>query len=286
MTQEITIKYEGGDADKHLVDMRLLGRSLQGFDQIMSAGIIFYIHKRIPKRGERAPVVVKTHAPKEGSQTIKAILDTAQFVLPLVWPSLTDGSSSYLWNFVSYIIKVNGGRKSEAKQHEDTILKILKDQAEERKQTLDTWMTNEAEWRNGLLHLANRLIPHSINAVAPIGASVKTTSFSTGTAMPTLIDEPIAEAIRSEGEIEISDIEVLDLKTDRFIHHNRRLNVLNPFKSDSYINAEINDPSAEIAPNSYSDAANRKATIRVHAKIAKRGQDVEKIYVLNFIRTL
>lgn len=56
---DIRIKYDGGDADHGSIDMRHLGRSLQGADKIISDGLIVFIHARPPKRGERAPVSAK-----------------------------------------------------------------------------------------------------------------------------------------------------------------------------------------------------------------------------------
>lgn len=57
--QQILIRYDGRDADIHTVDMRLLGRSLQGFDRIISDGIILLSEKGLPKHGERAILRVK-----------------------------------------------------------------------------------------------------------------------------------------------------------------------------------------------------------------------------------
>jgi len=286
MKREIIIKFDGGDADKHYVDMKLLGQSLQGFDQIISSGIIFYIFKRPPKRRERAPVIVKANQPKVGSHEIEAVIEAAKILLPLAWPNLTDGSSNYLWHFVSYILKNNGGRKSEAKMHEDNLIEILSKQSEANERSQDAWREHVAEWRDQLFDLTKRLIPASVNAIAPIGSSVLSTSFTAGSAAPTLIDEPMADAIRSKGEIEISDLEQMDLQTDGFVHHSRRLNVVNPFKPGSYINAEIYDPLVHNAPNVYSEAANRKATIRAHVKVARRQDNIENIYIMIFVSEL
>jgi hypothetical protein len=53
---DIRIRYDGGDANNGSIDMRQLGRSLQGADKIISDGLIVLIQGRSPKRGERAPV--------------------------------------------------------------------------------------------------------------------------------------------------------------------------------------------------------------------------------------
>ena len=46
---QIRIKYDGLDADRHEVDMRLFGRSLIGIDKIISDQIIFLTENRLPR---------------------------------------------------------------------------------------------------------------------------------------------------------------------------------------------------------------------------------------------
>jgi hypothetical protein len=50
---DIRIKYEGGDANNGSIDMRQLGRSLQGADKIISDGLIVFIHNRPPSPARR-----------------------------------------------------------------------------------------------------------------------------------------------------------------------------------------------------------------------------------------
>ena len=56
---QLIIKYDGGDAAKHTVEMRALGLSLIGFERIVSDGLIFMGHNRLPKRRERHELAVK-----------------------------------------------------------------------------------------------------------------------------------------------------------------------------------------------------------------------------------
>jgi len=63
----ICIKYEGGDADHHAVEMRTLASSLLGFERIISDGLILFGNGRTPKRGERHELTVKVREPEAGS---------------------------------------------------------------------------------------------------------------------------------------------------------------------------------------------------------------------------
>jgi hypothetical protein len=70
---QFLIKFDGGDAKQHASDMRLLGRSLIGFDRIISDGIVVVLNRRQPKRGERAHLIVKAKEPRAGSQLIQRV---------------------------------------------------------------------------------------------------------------------------------------------------------------------------------------------------------------------
>lgn len=80
------LTYDGGDAGRHIMDMRLLGASLQGADKIISDGLILLMHGRPPRRGERASVVAKVREPMPGSYDLLGALQDYAWLLPLGLP--------------------------------------------------------------------------------------------------------------------------------------------------------------------------------------------------------
>lgn len=276
------MKYEGGDADQHAVDMRLLGRSLQGFDRIISDGVVFFIERRAPKRRERAIVIVKAKEPQIGSNEIVSFLQAAPGILPFAWTVLTDGSSNFIWRWVSFVLSYFGGRKKDAEIHLDALMQILKDSSAERQQSQDQWMAHEAVWRDKLFAHLDRLVGPAIQAVAPVGPSVRSAGFSAGTAPLITVDEAMADAIRSKGELDVGDLQEMTLRLDGFVHHTRRLNVENPEEPGQFLYADVKDPLFDEVPNVYTEAANRKATITVQAKQAHRAGKLERIYIMDF----
>jgi hypothetical protein len=82
----VRLTFRGGDADANFIDMRLLGQSLQGADKIISDGLIVLIHNRVPKRGERAPVIAKVREPLAGSYEFWSHFEAAAGLLPLAAP--------------------------------------------------------------------------------------------------------------------------------------------------------------------------------------------------------
>lgn len=277
----IHIKFDGLDAANHVVDMRLLGRSLQGYDRIISDGVILFTQKRLPRRGERSPLVIQAQAPKQGSQDIYAALAENSVLLPLGWQFLTDGAGNIVWHWVSFVLERLGGRKSDSDKHLDALMETQRLNSAERAASEANWLAHDAAWRDKIFTLFDRLIPAAANAVAPVGVSASYTAFGAGQSPLTKVDEPMADAIRSRGEIELSDLQAIVLKTEGFRDHDRKLFVHNP-EGEGFIGATVNDPAFKGDDNPYVGAAARKASIRVKAKMAYRSGKLEKIYIMDF----
>lgn len=227
-------------------------------------------------------VIVKAKEPRIGSSEIDAFLQTAPGVLPFVWSVLTDGTSNYVWRWVSFVLSYLGGRKKEANTHLEEMLNIIRAHGAERQHSQEQWIAHDAAWRDKIFAHLDRLVGPAIQAVAPVGPSVRSAGFSAGAAPLLKVDEPMADAIRSKGELEVGDLQDMTLRLDGFVHHTRRLNVENPEEPGQFLYADVKDPLFEDVPNVYTDAANRKATITVQAKPAYRSGKLERIYIMDF----
>lgn len=69
----IRITYDGGDADRNRIDMRLLGMSLEGADRITSDGILVFLHSRLPKGVSRVPACLQAKV-SPCSATVNSLL--------------------------------------------------------------------------------------------------------------------------------------------------------------------------------------------------------------------
>lgn len=279
--QQILLKYDGRDADAHTVDMRLLGRSMQGFDRIISDGIILLSEKRLPKHGERAILRVQAKEPVVGSQSIVGLIQDNAGLLPLGWQLLTDSAGSVIWHWVSFVLEHFSGRADAAEKHLKAMLEMNRDHLAARDASDARWHAEQAKWRDQLFELANKLAGAASQAVAPVGPSVRNVKFSAGQSAPFEVDEAMADAIRSKGDLSVGDLQTMTLKTEGVRNHTRSLFVLHP-DEDGYITANVKDPLFDEWPNVYTEAASRKATIQVQAKPAFRGGRMERIYIMDF----
>lgn len=278
---DILIKYEGGDADRHLVEMRALGNSLIGFERIISDGLIFLGENRLPKRGERHPLVVRAKEPAIGSSEIPIILSQATGLLPFAWWLLQTGAAEAVSYFATYVFTKLSGRNGEAQVALDSMVRMRQIEADERRIINQQWLDHEAGWREQLFTLANRLTMSAIRAVAPVGPSVDHFKLNGSKAPALLVDLPTADAIRARGELEVTELCPIDLRVDGFVHHSKKLNVENPDMPGTYISADVRDPIFEQFPNVYTEAAANQSVIRVQAKLGYRAGFLERIYIMD-----
>lgn len=278
---DIVIKYEGGDADRHLVEMRALGHSLLGFERIISDGLIFLGEDRLPRRGERHALVVRAKEPVIGSSEIPINLTQAAELLPFAWWLMQTGAAEAVSYFASYIFTKLSGRNSEAQAALDAMVKMRGIEAKEQAINQHQWLEHEAGWRDQLLTLTHRLAMPAIRAVTPVGPSVDHFKLNGSKAPALLVDLPTADAIRAKGELEVTDLRPMELRVDGFVHHSKKLNVENPELPGLYISADVRDPIFERVPNVYTAAAATKSAIRVQAKLGYRAGVLERIYIMD-----
>lgn len=283
---QIRIKYDGLDADRHEVDMRLFGRSLIGIDKIISDQIIFLTENRLPKQRERAPLLIRAQPPVEGSAEVFGALAPMAGALPLVWDFLTAGSGEFLWRSVSWVLDYHAGRKDRAEHNLDVMANLLREQEKARAKSDARWHDQLAGWRDGMFDLVKHLHGPAKNAVAPLGQSVERMQIGNGEAVGEEFDEPIAAAIRYAGDAEVSDLEQMILRVDGFQHHNKTLKIERPDSPGTYMSADVRDPAFEQTPNIYTQAAEQKAQLVVTGKRVLRGERLERIYIFDASKIL
>lgn len=278
------IKFDGGDADHHSVEMRLLGESLQGIERIASDLIVAVLNNRLPKKGERTPFVVKAYEPEPGTLTIPIAVQESAALLQLGWQIFGASASDILANWFKAVLLFHSGRMPEAEQAMEHVSNLAAAHNEALRQ-VDANRHDEMMGMQAILQsLVERLGPAAAQAVAPVGPSVRRLWFfsSRRAELPQLeIDADDADRIREKADLEWSSLQQITLQTDGYIFHNHRLSVVHPQKS-GFFSAEVDDPIADLGNNPYAVAGARKALIAVDAKLGFRSGELERIVILNF----
>lgn len=281
MSDTFVIKYDGGDADSHSIDMKLFGESLQGIEKLISDLLIVGSYKRLPKKRERAPLVVKAGEPTQGTVTVPVGLSEAAIYLQLGWQIFGENTSEIIGNWLKGVVAFNLGKSSEAEQAMQHVADIAARTTSVLEKAQDQRHIETME----MLALIRQILPKTSNpltqAVAPVGRSVERLWLRFRNVPQIEVSASDAESIRARAELEWQPIAPWALRTDGFVFHNRKLDIEHPDRA-GYFRADVEDPAAELEGNAYAQAAQRKALIGVQARAAYRAGELERLVILQF----
>ena len=265
--------------------MRLLGLSLQGAGRITSDGLILLMHKRAPKRGERAPLVVKVRKPEAGSFDVPGFLADTAWLLPLgmaLAPELTAEFISRWWTAVK-------ARFSAKRSIEEVAIEAL---AQFNRDHLGARDASEARAHElSLAYLQTIRETLSLQQrpleqfAAPIGPSVTEAKLTPGLSPPVTINSDDAAAIRDMAELVWEPLAEIVLRTDGFKFHTSGLSIEHPDK-DGFLMAKVTDPRFEKPENVYTEAAQRRSEILVLARRGYKNGELVRIDIVDYIREL
>lgn len=288
MAAEFLLRYDGGDAVGHTMDMRLLGRSLIGVDQAIHRGLWAATHPDIPRGKKHLDIRVQVAAPQAACVEVAGALSGVMGVLPFAYDVATGLGTDYIKHLLSAVILYHGGRKADAQVHMDKMLDIISDaqsrQYADRESERATMERVHAKTADSLIEVIQTMRQQAREMVAPVGPSTETLKIGNRSLDDaTVIDVAIAEAVRTGGSLEVGDMAIFEVRLDGITRHNRNARVELPSEPGSYLSAEIRDPGFDEFPNAYTDAFGKEAIIRVHARPTYREGSLIKLHILNFI---
>ena len=262
----LTIHFRGRDAENHRMRMRDLGHSLVGIERIITAGMFALENGTFPKSNEKLPFVVHTYSPRRGSIELATLLVSTE-LLPIFYQLYLSKAGDILWNWMSAVMLGLGGRRRDADRHLDKVFDLVRHVSDQRHIEVMEF---------------HKLAHASRNAVRPIGHSCdKMVLRGSGSDQRTEIDTPIADAIRSTLDYEVSDMERIRITVNGFTHHDRQLKIVDPDDPSRFIVAVVRDPAFDITPNIYTNAASYRSELDVSAKRMIRGGRNHKLYIMD-----
>lgn len=281
----VRLTYHGGDADNYAIDMRLLGQSLQGADEIMSDGLIAFIHGRPPKRGERAPVVAKVREPVAGSYDLWGFWESAYGLLPLAAPVAEVILSNFIEQWWIAIKAKFTGRPDLAEKAIEAMEQMNRDHLAAR----DAADARAHEVDMALIGALRETLAGQQRSLekfaAPIGPSVKSAEIAPRLSSPVVVSNDDADEIREFAKLAWEPLAELRLRTDGFKFHTSGLSIENPEKN-GFLMARVLDPKFEEMENVYTEAAQRKSEIVVLARRGYKDDKLVRIDIVDFINEI
>lgn len=189
----ITIIYDGGDASQNAIDAKLYGQSLQGLDRMVSDCLIIVTEERLPKRGDRAGLVLKVKEAEAGSFTSPAFYQELSDVLSVGVPVLQAIGPEIVGYYVGAVLDRFRGEDSAvelaitkmAEMHQQTV-EGMDQMHRDSLNALDRKDERQHIEHMGMQELLRRAIdgsgPAAKDYVAPVGRSVDKATFLSGAA--------------------------------------------------------------------------------------------------------
>jgi hypothetical protein len=257
MSESISIRYEGGDAEAHEIDLNQLGISLQGFARIIAVCANFIETGRYNKQFDSLAVkVVATETPEHHCYEVVAVVQRIMTSANL-W---SGAGGAVLAAVIAYVLSRRTGEE----------MKMLKD-------ALDRSLANSAEQTGRLIStiekMADGLRPAARQATAPIDRTCADIGLYTGSTKVTNLDRASKEYFSNPVATEFSPtktytgiISELDTRTGSC-----KVSIED---AELRIASEITDPVRSLPNNPYALAlaSQQQISFRAKAEIDENGE--------------
>lgn len=259
----VPIRYDGGDAARHQIELNVLGESLQGMARILSVTGNFAATGQYVKQYQAMDVKVLVKEPKANCYRIDALIQFAQ------QHQLFSGSvAPIVAALVAWIFSRAAGNKNEMKMLKDALDKVLAMQSD-----------NQDRLHGTLEKMAEALRPAVRQAVAPVGKSC--TSMTVGGGY--VVDEAKAEAIRSGGDVEVGEERVWELTISELDRETSSAKVRLADDDSRRVRAKITDPLGATVPSPYATALASGEQIKVKAKAVVKDGELDCLYISDIV---
>jgi hypothetical protein len=271
----VVIRYDGMDADRHVIDLGLLGQSIQGAAKLLGSAGSIVITGQFAKKTPSLSVRVLAGQPQAHCWEIPVIITA--LVLPAVTPMLpaikeaaTAAATKAVTGIVNYAISSVGGRKKEADMARDIALKSLEEMGHTSRTAI------EAMER---VVMAQR--PAIKLFVSPIGESCGVARIGDPSYGAISVDVATRDIIDAPEPTEIKEATDYEILISEFDYKNRscKFSFRDQDNPDDRFNGDITDPVAQSAKNPYSTALDNQRWIWVRAKAQIKDGELDKLYI-------
>lgn len=279
------LAYRGNDAEKHQLDAVQAGKSIAGTARLYNSVLHFSFLGQIPARNYRPYIRTHTQAPTAGCLELTLIAATLydQFN---AYPVIVQKAVEFVF---PKILKAIFASRTKQSAEMMKALEIIHDQSKQNS-VIVTQSINLAQTAIGaiaadkakLYDLVQRLTDNNRAAmsemVAPIGYSCKTLTHFDKTPMAQVIDEPLAEAMRSQEELEVGTQAIFKgiiLGVDKVTGTCR----VKLAESGHEIRGKITDPALKSTHNVYTAALDTAHQVSLTAKPILRNGELLKLFI-------
>src|SRR6266540_657045 len=193
----IILRYQGLDAERHVIDLGQLGQSIQGASQLLGSAGHLVVTGQYAKRSHALSVRVLAGTARESSWELPAILmSIAPAILP-VFPTIAEigkkAATTATTRIVNYALKKLAGNKSEAEMAFGLVEKAMAEVGQTSRHAMDV-----------VERIATNNRPAARLFVVPIGESCTHVCLGETVDGAEPIDKAMRDAIEAPEPVEIS----------------------------------------------------------------------------------
>lgn len=276
--EPIVIRFDGLDADNHVIELRSLSESLRGLSRIIAASAHFAITQEVSLRSDRQVVRVVVRPPRDGCVIIDAIVQYAH-QHPLIAGFASSTISALTASTIAFIVGKAVNKRDEMKHLSAALNTAIGALGAKDQPTIDRLLST-------VDRMADALSGAVKQAVAPVGVSARTLSVGVPSvpSATVVVDEADKAAINSEATLRVEEEKVYDvLLTELDIDDGScRVHLAGDPEGERH-DGRITDPAIQVPNSPYAVAFAAQERMSVQAKATTREGAIERLYISNYV---
>lgn len=282
----VKVKFDGLDATKHFLDAEQLGRSIQGTAKLYNKAAYLFFNGVVPGNNSKYIFRMQSRAEIEKGSvcyTLWCAMTMGEMALyPQLWGELADF-------IIPDIVKSTYHKMT---KRDDKVIETYDKMIERMQNENDKWrgaltdsqqagfsamLQSQQMFTDCIAQLSQGSKSAGINSVAPIGQSADFLEHKQKEQL-FLIDQPMADAIRSKDELEVVDMQdyLCYIRGVDTISGTCKIELV---RENVIVNGKISDPNLSQAGNIYTHALDEQGEIVITAKATLKDGIIHKLYI-------
>jgi hypothetical protein len=273
----IPIRYNGFYADQHFVDGQQFGRSILGTSKLSNSICHFIFSGEVTHDPRSYGIRFFVGPAKENGYLQELFAFASSGQLPLFSPLIIHVAKKLIELIFDAIVKEGAGRKDDMRAALAIISSMAENDHAIAQQLLSGNLQNQHWMQTRIEELTSEGRSALRDATEPVGKSVKTIRF--GEQSDTLtIDEPVAVALRSHGEIAVGDSTTYRVKLEGVFKTSGACRV-RLIDQDIVVSGKVTDPAVALDENLYTRALADGTELIVTAKPTLKNGQITKLFI-------
>jgi hypothetical protein len=291
IVEPFVVRYQGRDADRHVLDAIALGRSLDGAGHVYSAVAHFCFFGDVPGRRYARRFACYAQSSRPGS------LDQFLYIAPIyghyqLHAQIYNKAFSWLFGHVTDAVKKIWTKPNEATKMLEELTALMKTQSGDHKEVVQQFIAALSRSNTQLVDLHSQLLnklpdladatrPAAKNFVEPVGKSCRSITAFPDSPLEYQLGEAEAQAIKAGPASEVQDMATYNIERISGINVDTGSCQVDLAGGVGRVRGRITDPALTIPGNPYTEALNNQNRLTVEAKAVLRNGELHSLFISN-----